>query len=140
MPNELDPIVGQWYVHRDKGEMFQVVAADPSKDYIEIQYFDGDVEELDPPAWRAMDIELAEPPDDWTGPFDDIEPDDLGLTEADMTPQDWREPLESIHAAEEPWQEGTPPEEWEEGEGTEETERPPELYAEEQEAVRNRIR
>lgn len=129
MPNQLDPIVGQWYSHRDKGEMFHVVAVDPAKNYIEIQYFDGDVEELEPAAWRAMDIELAEAPEDWTGPFDDIEPDDLGFTDNDMGPQDWREPLESMHAAEEPAVEEEDAEEW-----------PPELYAGDQESIRDRAR
>ncbi|HNS26857.1 MAG TPA: hypothetical protein PKN91_01920 [Steroidobacteraceae bacterium] len=136
MPNELDPIVGQWYVYRDKGGMFRVVAADAAEDYIEIQSFDGDVEELDTIAWQAMDIETAEPPEDWTGPFDDIEPDDLGLSETGTTPQDWRQPLESVEAAEEPWQDARSPDELEE----EEEGRPPEVYAEEQETTRDRAR
>jgi hypothetical protein len=136
MPNELDPIVGQWYLHRDKGEMFRVVAVDTTQDYIEIQSFDGDVEELETAAWQAMDIEAAEAPEDWTGPLDDIELDDLGLTETDMTPQDWRQPLEPIQAAEEPWQDARPPDELEE----EEEGRPIEPYAQEQETVRDRTR
>ena len=39
MPNEFDPIVGQWYQRRDKGEMFRVVAADSGTGCTEIQYF-----------------------------------------------------------------------------------------------------
>lgn len=116
MPNELDPIVGEWYLHRDKGEMFRVVAVDTASDCIEIQSFDGDVEELDHGAWREMDIETAEAPEDWTGPLDDIEPDDLGLTETDMSPQDWRQPLEPMQAAEEPGQDTRAPDELEDEE------------------------
>lgn len=134
MPGELDPIVGQWYLHRDKGEMFRVVAADSATGSIEIQYFDGDVEELESDAWREMDIEPAEAPEDWTGPFDDIETDDLGLTETAMSPQDWRLSLESIHTGEEPWQDTRPPDELEE----EEEGRPLEVYAEEQETIPKR--
>ena len=100
-PNELAPVVGQWYLHRDKGEMFRVVAADSTAGWVETQDFDGDVEELDMDAWRSMQIELAEAPEDWTGPFDDIESDDLGYTETGMSTQDWREPLESLRAADE---------------------------------------
>lgn len=134
MPNELDPIVGQWYLHRDKGEMFRVVAVDTATDSIDIQSFDGDVEELDTGAWREMDIETAEAPEDWTGPLDDIEPDDLGLTETAMSPQDWRQPLEPMQAAEEPWQDARPPDELQE----EEEGRPLEPYEQEQEAPRDR--
>jgi hypothetical protein len=136
MPNELDPIVGQWYLHHDKGEAFRVVAVDTASHVIEIQSFDGDVEELDAGAWREMDIETAEAPEDWTGPLDDIEPDDLGLTETDMSPQDWQQSLEPTQAAEETWQDARPPDELEE----EEEGRPPEPYAQEEEAVKDRAR
>lgn len=134
MPNELDPIVGQWYQRRDKGEMFRVVAADSTSGCIEIQYFDGDVEELETDAWREMDMEAAEAPEDWTGPFDDIETDDLGVTETAMSPQDWRLSLESLRTAEEPWQDTRPPDELEE----EEEGRPIESYVEEQETFSER--
>ena len=111
MANELEPIVGQWYMHRDKGEMFQVVAVDAGAEYIEIQSFDGDVEELDGSAWRDMDIETAAAPEDCTGPFDEVEPEDLGLTETAMSPQDWRQSLESLRTAEERWPDARPPDE-----------------------------
>jgi len=102
--DELEPVIGQWYRHRDKGEMFQVVAVDAASGSIEIQSFDGDLEEVESGAWQGMDIERTAAPDDCTGPFDDIEPDDLGLTETAMSLQDWRRLLEPIQAAEEPWQ------------------------------------
>jgi hypothetical protein len=28
--------------------------------------------------WEEMDLEEIEPPEDWTGPLDKLEPDDLG--------------------------------------------------------------
>jgi hypothetical protein len=62
---------------------------------VEVQDFDGDIEELDLDSWRDMDIELAAEPEDWTGPFDDLDPADLGYTETDATPSDWRAPLDS---------------------------------------------
>ena len=116
MFNDLDPIVGQWYIHRDKGEMFRVVAVDTAAGDVEIQFFDGDVEELETSVWREMDVETAEAPENWTGPFDDIEPDDLGLTETAMGPQDWRQSLESTQAAEDPWLDTTLSDELEEEE------------------------
>ena len=94
MSYELDPIAGQWYRHIDKGQLFRVVTIDEDNDLIEIQYFDGDLEELDSEAWFSMDIDLAETPEDWTGPVDDVETDDLGYSETAMTDADWRAPLE----------------------------------------------
>ncbi|HEY0943600.1 MAG TPA: DUF6763 family protein [Steroidobacter sp.] len=132
MPNELDPVIGQWYAHRDKGEMFLVVAVDEASGSVEMQSFDGDVEEVDASAWRDMDIETAEPPEDWTGPYDDIETDDLGMTETDMSTQDWRRSLEPVQ---QPWQDTLPPDELEEEEGP-----PLELYAQEVKPADDRAR
>jgi hypothetical protein len=67
MVNELDPLIGNWYRHLDKGQMFRVVAFDEHDALVELQHFDGDIEEVDLTAWRSMDLEIAEAPEDWTG-------------------------------------------------------------------------
>jgi len=103
--------IGQWYLRSDKGQVFQVTGLDAKARTIEIQSFDGDLDEIDEESWSALPLELAEPPEDWTGPVDDVEVDDLGYTETDMTRKDWAEPLEAIHdtaAGEEAWQDATP--------------------------------
>ena len=94
MDIELDPIVGTWYRHLDKGQMFWVVALDEGEALIELQHFDGDIEEVDLTSWHGMDLEIAEAPEDWTGPMDDIERDDLGYSETAMSGSDWRGPLQ----------------------------------------------
>lgn len=81
MPFIHKPIVDQWYRHLDKGERFRVVAIDEDARTVEIQDFDGDVEEIDLENWYVMDIEPIEPPEDVTGPMDDVERDDLGYTD-----------------------------------------------------------
>jgi hypothetical protein len=112
MTNELEPRVDQWYSFRSKDGMFRVVAVDDGA--IEIQSFDGDIEEVDLGAWRALDIESAEPPEDWTGPFDNIEADELDDSESAMRKGD-------AHARREPgfrqgdaWQDARPTDEEEE--------------------------
>ena len=60
-----------------------MTAKDDAASTIEIQYFDGDVEEIDLDDWFGLDIERIEPPEDWTGPMNDVESDDLGYTETD---------------------------------------------------------
>ena len=93
MGYENAPVVGQWYRHLDKGQEFHVTAVDEDEGAISIQHFDGDLEEIDIEAWYAMDIEPVEPPEDWTGPIDDIETDDLGYTDDAMGREDWEVPL-----------------------------------------------
>ena len=106
MNTEPDPIVGNWYRHLDKGQMFRVIAFDESDATIELQHFDGDIEEVSLVAWRAMDLEVSEAPEDWTGPIDDIERDDLGYSsETAMSDEDWRKPLQEVRGDEhEAWE------------------------------------
>ena len=93
MPTALKPVISQWYRHRDKGQHFYVTALDEAEGTVETQHFDGDLEEMDFDDWRQLSIETIEPPEDWTGPVDDVERDDLGYSETDMTSEDWDEPL-----------------------------------------------
>jgi len=94
MPIKTPPVIAQWYKHLDKGQTFQVVSIDEEEETVELQHFDGDLEEIDLDTWRELEIETIEPPEDWTGPIDDIEHDDLGYTETDMSEDDWARPLE----------------------------------------------
>jgi hypothetical protein len=85
---EFEPMVNQWYRNLQQGYQFQVVARDEQEETVEIQYFDGDLEEVDLEAWNEMELEPIEPPEDWTGSIDQIEPDDLGYTDTGMTPEE----------------------------------------------------
>jgi hypothetical protein len=67
-------VIGEWY-RRSGGESFEVVAIDRDDRTIEIQYFDGTVEELEVDEWLESEIESTEPPEDWTGSLD-VEPED----------------------------------------------------------------
>ena len=117
MANELDPLIGNWYRHLDKGQMFHVVAFDEGDGTVELQHFDGDIEEVDLAAWRSMELEIAEAPEDWTGPTDDIEKDDLDCSETGMSGRDWRRPLEETPQEEtEAWERTNSEEDVEQGE------------------------
>lgn len=94
MPNELDPVIDQWYAHLDKGQRFYVVAVDDEENTVDIQHFDGDLEELSLEEWRDLDIELSEEPENWTGALDIAEQDDLGTEITDTNAEDWAEPGE----------------------------------------------
>jgi hypothetical protein len=99
MPNELDPITDQWYAHLDKGQRFYVTAIDEDNDTVEIQHFDGDIEEYSLEEWRELDIELSEEPENWTGALDIAEQDDLGTEITDTTPEDWDSPQQEFRSS-----------------------------------------
>ena len=124
MPTEADPILENWYQHIDKGQRFRVVALDEDEGVIEIQHFDGDLEEIDVDGWYELDIEPIEPPENWSGPIDVAEIDDFGTEITDTSAEDWGAPLQEIKAArdsdgdeeDDDWGEGHPKEEPWEGE------------------------
>jgi len=99
--------IGQWYRHLDKGEMFVVTGLDARSDAVEIQNFDGDLDEIEGNVWNALPLELVETPEDETGPLD-VDPEDLGYSETEMTRLDWDEPLQQIPAQQESWEDTTP--------------------------------
>jgi len=107
------PIINQWYRHLDKGQRFFVTAIDEEDGTVEIQHFDGDIEEFDTVEWHQQKVEPIEQPEDWTGPVDDIERDDLGYSDTEMTEEEWGEPL-SENVTEPLEQQGNPEQEEEE--------------------------
>ena len=92
MPNELDPIPDQWYTHLGKGQRFYVTAIDEPNGTVEIQHFDGDIEEFSLEEWGELDIELSTAPENWAGALDIAETDDLGTEITDTSLDDWRDP------------------------------------------------
>lgn len=77
MGTEHQPEVGGWY-RNSNGDTFEIVAFDEEDQTVELQYFDGTVEELEVDAWNELIIEPIEQPEDWSGSFD-IERDDYGV-------------------------------------------------------------
>ncbi|GAA0213406.1 hypothetical protein GCM10009123_20820 [Kangiella japonica] len=60
---------GQWYKRLDLNEAFEVVAIDREEECIEIQYYSGEVEELDEASWELLELTPIAPPDNWSGAF-----------------------------------------------------------------------
>ncbi|WP_126456782.1 DUF6763 family protein [Sulfuriflexus mobilis] len=114
MPTENDPIVDNWYSHLDKGQLFTVVEV--GDDSVDIQYFDGDLEEMSLTDWYGMNIELSAEPENWSGAMDIAEKDDLGTEVTDTRAADWSEPLQEHRPAGQEGAPGTVADEWTEEE------------------------
>ena len=67
MDKSIKPHRGQWYKRQDLNALFEVVALDSDEGTIEIQYFDGEIEELDQASWDLLSINDVAPPEDWSG-------------------------------------------------------------------------
>jgi hypothetical protein len=71
---EFEPVVGQWYENIDESESFRVLSVDEDAELVEIEYLDGDIEEIDLDTWVEFDLDKIEQPEGWSG--DDIVKDD----------------------------------------------------------------
>lgn len=96
MSLDITPVVGNWYEQLDKGIRFQVIDLDEEAGIVEIQYFDGDLDAIELEEWYEVEIEPIEEPEDWTGPLDGVEADDLGYTETDMAPDEWSRSTQEV--------------------------------------------
>ncbi|MEM8983536.1 MAG: DUF6763 family protein [Pseudomonadota bacterium] len=65
----LVPVIGSWY-RRGNRKLFEVVAMDDWDDTIELQHFDGTVEEMELSHWPAELLEEVGAPEDWSGSVD----------------------------------------------------------------------
>lgn len=90
------PVRGDWY-KRTGGYLFEVVAIDEEDATIEIQHFDGTVEEIELEAWMEGLFESAQPPEDWSGSVD-IDPEDYGTDQDGL--HNWSSPLDYLDRAE----------------------------------------
>lgn len=113
MPSEYDPIVDNWYTHLGKGQLFMVV--DVGDDSVDIQYFNGELEEISLSAWHDMNIELSAEPENWSGSMDIAERDDYGTEITDTRDSDWSEPAREYRLAGEQDASATPTDDWGEG-------------------------
>jgi hypothetical protein len=86
------PMIGDWFKD-ETGGTFEVVALDEDEGSVEIQYFDGTVEEIDADTWAEQAFELIEPPEDWSGSLD-IEREDYGVDLEGNAHLDWHNPLD----------------------------------------------
>ena len=83
MARDYDPVQGQWYEDLEENEVFRVLSVDPDEEIIEVQYENGDIEEIDLDTWHELDLERAQEPEGWAS--DDEE------EEEEEDEEDWDE-------------------------------------------------
>jgi hypothetical protein len=94
----LYPTIGNWY-KRANGALFEVVAVDEEDGSVEIQYFDGTIDEIELEAWPELILVPAGAPEDWSGSVD-MDPEDYVGDEDGEMPPGWQDPLEFLDLTE----------------------------------------
>jgi hypothetical protein len=87
---DYEPVPGQWYENLEEEESFRVLSVDEDSELLEIEYLDGDIEEIDLEAWHEMDLERIEEPEGWSesDDEDDEAEDDEDWEEEDGEDED----------------------------------------------------
>jgi len=73
---DYEPVPGQWYENLEEEETFRVLSVDEDSELIEIEYLDGDIEEIDLETWHEMDLEPTEEPEGWSETQDEDDEED----------------------------------------------------------------
>ena len=76
MSRDYEPVAGQWYENLEEEESFRVLSVDEDSELVEIEYLDGDIEEIDLETWHEMDLERTEEPEGWSESDDEDEAED----------------------------------------------------------------
>ena len=63
---DYEPVAGQWYENLEEEEKFRVLSVDEDDELVEIEYLDGDIEEIDLDTWHEMDLDCIEEPEGWS--------------------------------------------------------------------------
>jgi hypothetical protein len=85
---DYEPVKGQWYENAEEDETFRVLSVDEDAELVEIEYLDGDIEEIDLDTWHEMDLERIEEPEGWAASDDEDEDDDDEDDDEDLDDDD----------------------------------------------------
>ena len=85
------PVIGHWY-RRTNGNLLKIVAVDEEDATIEIQFFDGTIDEVDIDTWNSMLLERVGAPEDWSGSVD-MDPEDFFGDDNGEIPMGYHDPL-----------------------------------------------
>ena len=92
MSRDYEPVPGQWYENLEEEESFRVLSVDEDSELLEIEYLDGDIEEIDLESWHEMDLERIAEPEGWSESDDeDTEEEDDWDEEDEEDEDDWDE-------------------------------------------------
>jgi len=85
------PLIGQWF-RAPSGLLFEVVAIDEDDSTVEIQQFDGTIDEVDIQSWADLLLTEVSAPEDWSGSVD-MDPEDFLGTNSNDMPNGYHDPL-----------------------------------------------
>lgn len=87
------PLVGTWYLDTESSQHFEIVAIDEKQKTIEIQYYDGDIDEFDIESWGSLSLIETDTPEAVYSGYDGVS---VFRDDDDFSMDDFDNPLEFI--------------------------------------------
>jgi hypothetical protein len=100
---DYEPVKGQWYENVGEDETFRVLSVDEDSELVEIEYLDGDIEEMDLDTWHEMDLERIPEPEGWAA--ENAEEEDDDDEDLDDEDDDWDDDEDEDDEDDEDWDE-----------------------------------
>ena len=91
MSRDYEPVPGQWYENLEDEESFRVLTVDEDSELVEIEYLDGEIEEIDLETWHEMDLDQTAEPEGWAESDEEDEDDEEEDDDEDEEDDDWDE-------------------------------------------------
>lgn len=91
MSRDYEPVPGQWYENLEDEESFRVLTVDEDSELVEIEYLDGEIEEIDLETWHEMDLEKTQEPEGWAKSDEDEEEEEEEEEDEEDEDDDWDE-------------------------------------------------
>jgi hypothetical protein len=86
---DYEPVPGQWYQNVEEEESFRVLSVDEDSELLDIEYLDGDIEEIDLETWHEMDLDRIAEPEGWSESDEDESEDEDYDDEDEDEDDDW---------------------------------------------------
>ena len=104
MSRDNEPVKGQWYENVEEEETFRVLSVDEDAEIVEIEYLDGEIEELDLEEWHELDLELTQEPEGWSDEDEDEDWDEEDEEEEEEEDDDEDDDWDEDEDEDEDWE------------------------------------
>ncbi|HXS21571.1 MAG TPA: DUF6763 family protein [Steroidobacteraceae bacterium] len=89
MSRDYEPVPGQWYENLEDEESFRVLTVDEDSELVEIEYLDGEIEEIDLETWHEMDLDRIDEPEGWAESEEDEDEEEEDEEDEEDEDDDW---------------------------------------------------
>ena len=88
---DYEPVPGQWYENLEDEESFRVLTVDEDSELVEIEYLDGEIEEIDLETWHEMDLDQTAEPEGWAESDEEEDEEEEEEEDEEEDDDDWDE-------------------------------------------------